>query len=204
MKSVSNTLFQALVRPNLEYAEAVWSPYLKKDIESLENVQRRATKQVPSLANLDYTERLKKLKMPTLKYRRLRGDMIETYKIMTGIYDPDVTPGLFELASTDRTRGNRYKIIKKNCRLNIRKYSFTHRVVDIWNNLPDRVVTAKTVKSFENRLDKLWSNQDIKYDHSANYKTTSGSQNDNVEDINEEEADIVAAMPASTVVPEVS
>ena len=53
-------LFQALVRPNLEYAAAVWSPYTKKDIELIENVQRRATKQVPSLKQLSYTDRLKK------------------------------------------------------------------------------------------------------------------------------------------------
>ena len=84
-------LFQSLVRPNLEYAAAVWSPYTKKDIELIENVQRRATKQVPSLKKLSYTNRLKKLKMPTLKYRRLRGDMIETFKIVNGIYDKDVT-----------------------------------------------------------------------------------------------------------------
>jgi transposase-like protein len=76
-------LFQALVRPNLEYAAAVWSPYTKNDIESIENVPRRATKQVPSLKQLSY--RLRKLKMPTLKYRRLRGDMIETFKIVKGI-----------------------------------------------------------------------------------------------------------------------
>ena len=65
-------LFQAVVRPILEYAAAVWSPYTKKDIELIENVQRRATKQVPSLKQLSYTDRLKKLKMPTLKYRRLK------------------------------------------------------------------------------------------------------------------------------------
>ena len=51
-------LFQALVRPHLEYAEAVWSPSKVGDIYVLENVQRRATKQIPSLKNLEYTDRL--------------------------------------------------------------------------------------------------------------------------------------------------
>ena len=68
-------LFQTLVRPHIEYAEAVWSPFKVGDIEKIENVQRRATKQVPTLKNMEYNERLKKLKMPTLKYRRMRGDM---------------------------------------------------------------------------------------------------------------------------------
>ena len=65
-------LFQALVRPHLEYVTAVWSPYKQHDIDSIENVQRRATKQRPSLKDMEYPDRLKKLKMPTLKYRRLR------------------------------------------------------------------------------------------------------------------------------------
>jgi hypothetical protein len=47
------------------------------DIEKIENVQRRATKQVPTLKSKEYNERLKKLKMPTLKYRSMPGDMIK-------------------------------------------------------------------------------------------------------------------------------
>ncbi|KAJ8040215.1 hypothetical protein HOLleu_14445 [Holothuria leucospilota] len=68
-------LFQALVRPQLEYAAAVWSPHFQRDIDAIENVQRRATRLIPSLKGLTYTERLKKLKLPILKYRRLRGDI---------------------------------------------------------------------------------------------------------------------------------
>jgi hypothetical protein len=56
-------LFQALVRPHIEYAEAVWSPFKvgNMNIEKIENVQRRATKQVPTLKNMEYNKRLKKL-----------------------------------------------------------------------------------------------------------------------------------------------
>jgi hypothetical protein len=68
-------LFQALVRPHLEYAAAVWSPYKSGEIEQIiEIVQRRAMKQIPSLKNMEYNQRLRKLNMPTLKYRRARGD----------------------------------------------------------------------------------------------------------------------------------
>jgi hypothetical protein len=55
--------------------------------QAIENEQRRTTKLVPSLKNLEYKDRLRKLKLPTLKYRCLRGDMIETYKLTSGIYD---------------------------------------------------------------------------------------------------------------------
>jgi hypothetical protein len=125
----------------------------------MENVQRRTTKQVPSLKQLSYTDRLKKLKMP--KYRRLRGDMIETFTI-NGIYDKEVTERLFEMSRTDQTRGHSKKIQKGNCRQNLRKHSFKNRVIDIWNDLPQELVQAKTVKSYEILLDKYWENQEVK------------------------------------------
>ena len=106
-------LYKALVRPHLEYACSVWNPYKKKLIEELENVQRRATKLVPGLSNLPYEERLKKLDLPTLKFRRMRGDMIEVYKITSGKYDTSVCKDLFELNTTSSTRGHSKKFIKK-------------------------------------------------------------------------------------------
>ena len=102
-------LYKALVRPHLEYACSVWNPYKKKMIEELENVQRRATKLVPGLSNLPYEERLKKLDLPTLKFRRMRGDMIEVYKITSGKYDTSVCKDLFELNTTSSTRGHSKK-----------------------------------------------------------------------------------------------
>ncbi len=75
-------LYKALVRVHLDYASSVWAPYKKKLIKDLENVQRRATKQLPGLKEKSYEERLKFLKLPTLQYRRIRGDMIEVFKIM--------------------------------------------------------------------------------------------------------------------------
>ena len=68
------------MRPHIEYAQAVWSPHQEKFIKMLENVQIRATKLVDGIGDLDYTERLKKLDLPSLKYRRRRGDMIEMFK----------------------------------------------------------------------------------------------------------------------------
>ena len=84
-------LYKALVRPILEYASVVWCPYLKKDKERIEMVQRHFTKNVEGLNTLSCTERLRKLNLPTLEFRRLRGDLIETYKITHNIYDPLTT-----------------------------------------------------------------------------------------------------------------
>ena len=62
----------------------VWSLHLKKDIECLERIQRKATKLLKGLKRKSYEERLKTLKLHSLQQRRLRGDLIETYKILTG------------------------------------------------------------------------------------------------------------------------
>ena len=77
-------LYVRLVRPHLEYVNPVWNPYLKKHIDMIENIQRRATKLIPGLSDLSYEDRLRRLKLPSLSYRRSRGDMIEVYKIMSG------------------------------------------------------------------------------------------------------------------------
>jgi len=151
-------LFKALVRPHLEYANSVWCPYKKKDITKVENVQRRASKLIPTLRNLPYEERLRKLKLPSLTYRRARGDMIEVFKIRKGLYDPEVSNFLPE-TNKHTTRGHDLKIFKQRGRLNLRKYSFCLRVVDRWNELPDDVIGAKDVRCFERMLDKFWLHQ---------------------------------------------
>ena len=79
---------KALIRPVLDYGHCVWNTKLDKNLgdkRKIEQVQRRATKLIPSIHNLTYTERLKKLKMHSLLYRRRRGDMIQVFKILNKI-----------------------------------------------------------------------------------------------------------------------
>ena len=65
----------------------LWHPRFKKDVEQLEKVQRRATKLVTSLRDMSYQKRLQALvDLPSLVYRRYRGDMIEVYKFIHEIY----------------------------------------------------------------------------------------------------------------------
>ena len=78
-------LFKGYVRPHLEYCVQVWSPYLKKDIESIEKVQRRATKLVKGLKNKSYEERLALLQTTTSEKRRIRGDLIQVFRITKGL-----------------------------------------------------------------------------------------------------------------------
>ena len=143
---------------------------------------------------MEYPDRLKKLKMPTLKYRCLRGDMIETFKIITGIYDNEVTEGIFDLDPNTRTRGHSKKIKKKFCKINLRKFSFTNRIVDLWNTLPQSVIDAKDVRPFEIRFDKYWEHQDVKFEYKASIqnKENTGNHTEISCIMEEVEVDIVA------------
>ena len=82
---VISKLYRSYVIPNLEYCIQFWLPINERDADMLEGVQRRATKMIQSLRNLSYEERLKRLGMFTLRRRRLRGEMIEVFKIIHGI-----------------------------------------------------------------------------------------------------------------------
>ena len=120
---------------------------------------KRATKNLPALKNLKYCDRFKACKLTSLHYRRLRGDMIETYKIVTGKYDPVVAPTLSRSDSYN-TRGNNLRLQKHHTRYDLRKYYFNNRVVNLWNSLPNWVVMSGT-NIFKNRLDSFWKGQDI-------------------------------------------
>ena len=148
-------LYKATVRPHLEYASQVWAPRYQRQIDTLENDQRRATRLLPGLKHLLFEDRLKYLKLPTLTPRRLRGDLIEVYKMVTSKYDPDVCENQIKLRQGSKTRAHSYKIFKEQCYKNLRKNSFPHRVIDTSNSLPEPVVKANTVVPFESRLDKF-------------------------------------------------
>jgi len=97
--------------------------------------------------------------------------MIETYKIVTGKYETCVAPGLSK-ERTYVTRGNDLRLKKFHIKYDLRKYSFSVRVVNIWNSLPNWVVSANTTDTFKARLDKFWHNQDIVYDFRAQLQGT--------------------------------
>ena len=72
-------LYKAIVSPHLEYCIQTWRPYRKKDIDTLERIQRRATKNFPELRDLSYEERQAECGVTTIETRRLRGDQIEVF-----------------------------------------------------------------------------------------------------------------------------
>jgi ribonuclease P/MRP protein subunit RPP40 len=83
----------------------------------------RATKLVRGMRKISYYERLERLNLPTLKYRRIRGDVIEVYKMINGKYDSNVAINFdYDNPTVVCTRGNRLKLYQRHIHYNLQKY----------------------------------------------------------------------------------
>jgi hypothetical protein len=147
-----------MVRPHLEYAVQAWNPYLAKDRIILERVQRRATKLISSISSLSYEQRLLHLKLTSLELRRLRGDLLQVFKIVHG-FDRLSFQDFFTFSHNTHTRGHGLKLHKVFSRLDTRKYFFSQRVVEDWNDLPESLVYSRSVNAFKNGIDAYFSNK---------------------------------------------
>ncbi|MGH0167508.1 UNVERIFIED_CONTAM: hypothetical protein FKN15_062164 [Acipenser sinensis] len=103
---------------------------------------------------MSYADSLKELNLFSLEQRRLRGDLIQTFKILKGI--DNVNPGdYFDLKKETRTRGHKWRLYKGAFRTENRRHFFTQRIVRVWNQLPSNVVEADTLGSFKKLLDEI-------------------------------------------------
>ncbi len=144
-------LYTCYVRPHLEYAVSAWAPYLKADCRALEKVQRRATKLIHELRGLSYDMKCKKLGVLTLAERRLRGDLIQFFKIYRGIEKVSwFHPPLFSQPRASKRPQMRREIVR-GC--NQRHNFLTNRIASAWNNLPDNIINSQTTNEFKNKLD---------------------------------------------------
>ena len=160
--TILNLLYKTLVRPHLEYASSVWSPHTKKYQEKLEKVQRRATRLVPELKHLSYEERLQKLKLPSLQYRRLRTDLIQLFKMTHGLVEMDTDTHCMKcnhntsmlqpsLRPSNRGHPHKYQV---HHHPGVRNRFITARALSYWNALSEETVTAVSINSFKNKLSK--------------------------------------------------
>ena len=120
------------------------------------------------LSNLPYSERLKRINLPTLAFRRKRGDMIEMYKHFR-FYEKTILDPSFKPKSRP-SRKHRFQthIPPMKDGLNgTHSNFFFSRATKLWNNLPDYVVAAEDINQFKNRIDELWMNDAMKYDYKA-------------------------------------
>ena len=155
-------LYKALIRPLLEYGSVVWSPILKGDQDQIEKVQQRATKLVKTISHLPYSDRLRHLKLDSLKYRRRRADLIQVYRI---IYEVDKidTNDFFTLSENHRTRGHQKKLLKLRANTSLRLNSFSMRIVNDWNNLSEATIKSVSINAFKTALKNEWSSHPDRY-----------------------------------------
>jgi len=124
------------VLPVIEYASSVWFPHYAADIRKVERVQRKFTKRLLGCSKLSYANRLARLKLESLEVRRLRHDLILTYKILFGLTDMNQSDFFTFADRTHSTRGHAYKLLLSHFRVDVRKCFFAERIVKPWNNLP--------------------------------------------------------------------
>jgi len=162
-------LYISLVRPHLEFASSCWNPYLQSDIDILEKVQKRASRIPSNMKHLDYEKRLEIWGITTLKDRRIRGDLIQAYKVVHGLEKFNWFSTLeFEndcrtkAATSNSMRLKREGYRNKSAHLNnhchfvaVRHEFFLNRVTEHWNKLSNSQVQARNINSFKASIDCL-------------------------------------------------
>ena len=144
--------FKAYVRPILEYSSTVWNPHLLKDINSVENVQRRFTKRLAP-KDLSYDQRLAYLNLDRLELRRIRFDAILCFNIIrNNLLSCD---NFFTILSGITRSCLNANLYPSKFRLDSGKFSFSNRCIKIWNSLPTELRSCKTADALKKGLSKI-------------------------------------------------
>ena len=155
-KDIFSILYKSLVRPILEYASLVWSPYLAKDVHKIEKVQRRASRIAlgQRRQEMAYEGGCKILKWNSLERRRNFLSLVECYKIVFNLNGLNFSD-YFEVCSTKTRSNHQYKIHTKLAKIKCYKYSFFVKIIKFWNDLTSNVINchdSPNIKKFKLRL----------------------------------------------------
>ena len=150
-------ILKCYIFPHTDYCVSLWNPYLQKDIDMIESIQRRFTRMITGMKSLSYEDRLDRLGLCTLKERRRRIDLIETYKIWNNI---DLVEGsmfrkVCDSHSLSTRNASKDNFVLNKSKLNHRKHFFSNRVIQDWNKLPVEVQRSSTLGMFKSKLSAL-------------------------------------------------
>ena len=157
--------FTTYVRPILETNTVIWSPHFIQDVIRVEAVQRYYIKTVCRRCNLrfdTYAKRLQALNLETLEYRRYKFDIIFIYKIINSLVDLNFNDFFSFLSSPYNLRRHQLCLKSSKYVSDVRKYFFSNRVVNIWNSLPENIVTATSLEVFRKEMIRLIYEQCIR------------------------------------------
>ena len=144
-------LFTTYVRPILEAGSIIWSPQFCKDVQSVEQVQRYYTKRIFRRCNIPYTsymDRLAKVNINTLEYRRCVADLTMVYKIVNNLVDIPIDNYFKLFTSPYDTRRHPWCLKLNPCVSSHHESYFSRRVVPVWNKLPRDLVVSKSLTDF--------------------------------------------------------
>ena len=150
-------LYLSQIRPVLEYGAEVWHPYLSKDTEALENVQKFALRICSNNWQANYHDLLEHFKLPTLENRRLYLSLCSFFKIIQKItyYPPALMPS--RLSSSVLRSSNPKNFFIPFSKTYQSSNSFMIRTIKLWNNLPLEAKLCSDLKSFKNVILPLFS-----------------------------------------------
>jgi hypothetical protein len=146
--------FKTYVIPLLENSSNVWNPFRLSDIRKIEAIQRRFTKSLVGLKSLPYSDRLSALNAQSLEARREINDLTMYFKILHNCVDLPL-PSFFCLRTGFTRRANSLNLVRPSFMLNLDRYCFSQRFINLWNLLPDSVVNASSISSFKSNLHSL-------------------------------------------------
>jgi hypothetical protein len=144
--------FITYIRPPIEFNSVVWSPTQIFLIDLLESVQRKFTKRIPSLSNLNYLERLKVINLEPLELRRLKTDLIHYYKFIVLPFNPELKDRFLHYNPPPSSRSGAPYLHKPIKRSTMLDSSFFYRSVNIWNALPADFKTCTSLHCFKSNI----------------------------------------------------
>ena len=153
--------YKTYIRPLLEYNTSAWTSNKKGDIDLIESIQRTYTKKVCQRLNLrfnNYLERLDLMNMNSLEYRRLEFDLILLYKILHKMIYINLqdTISISNILSTYNFRRHSLQLTPHPlCNTNMRYNFFSNRIIQIWNKLPEHLISSKSLEIFKISLHKF-------------------------------------------------
>ena len=156
------SLYVAHIRPLIEYASCVWNTGYCGDCRLLESIQRRWTRNIDGLSDVDYGGRLRSLDLFSVKGRLLRADLIKYWKILQG--ESEDLLSMFSFAPRVGTRGHLLKLVFPPRSSDARSRSFSVRCVAAWNGLPAEMVQLTDVTRFKQALADLMYEEFLKFD----------------------------------------
>ena len=148
------SLYISHVRPTMDYCCCLWNVGYLGDVRLLESVQRRWTREIGTLRERNYHERLKLLSLHSVYGRMVRMELIKMWKYLRVGSNMEMDC-LFERAQYEGTRGHSCKLAVPLSRTEVGRRRFGARagVIEIWNSLPARAMEVSTVQSFKRILD---------------------------------------------------